>query len=147
MINSNTIRRRITRNLLVVNQLGAVSSLASIEIALIGIIIQMARIRQILTPSKGLKLVNDMIHGTNTQVDLIKWKEMHPSNSSGTVGKKYWRKFMQRHGDKIRSKRGQKYLLDRAANWSTYANFGDMYDHNIEEMQVVGVAVQREDPV
>ena len=41
---------------------------------------------------------------------------------------------MRRHGDRIRSKRGQKYSLDRS-NWSTYANFRDMYDHNIEEIE------------
>jgi len=65
---------------------------------------------------------------------------MHTSDFSGTVGKKYWRNFMRRHGDKIQSKRGQNYSLDRT-NWSTYANFGDMYDHNIEEMKVAGVVV------
>lgn len=53
---------------------------------------------------------------------------------------------MQRHGDKIQSKRSQKHSLDRT-NWSIYANFSDMYDHNIEEMEDSGVAVQREEPV
>ena len=81
-----------------------------------------------------------MIHGTNTQANLIKWKETHTSNSSDTVDKKYWRNFMRCHGDKIRSGRGKKYLLDRV-NWSTYANFGDMYDHNIEEMEVAGMVL------
>ena len=110
------------------------------------IIIQMARIRQSLSPSKGLKLVNDMIEGTELQEDLVKWKEIHTSNSSGTVVKKYWGNFMRRHGDIIRSKRGQKYSLDRS-NWSTYANFKDMYDHNIEEMEEAGVAKRRDIPV
>ena len=42
VINSDIIRRRVARNRLVVNHLGAVSSLASIEIVVVGIIIQMA---------------------------------------------------------------------------------------------------------
>ena len=146
MINSDTIKRSFARNCLVVNQLGTLSPLASIEIAVVGIIIQMAQIRQILAPSKGLKLVNDIIRGTNIQADLIKWNETHTSNSSGTVGKKYCRNFMRHHGDKIRSNRGQKYSLDRE-NWSIHANFGDMYNHYIEEMEVTGVAVQREESV
>jgi len=44
VINSDTIRRRVAWNRFVVNQLGAVFPLASIEIAVVGIIIQMARI-------------------------------------------------------------------------------------------------------
>lgn len=146
MIKSETIRKRVSRHRPIVNGRGDVTPLADIEDTVVSIIIKMARIRQSLTPSKGLKLVNDMIEGTDTQTKLIKWKEAHKSNCTGTVGRKYWRNFMKRHGHKIRSKRGQKYSLDRA-NWSTYANFKDMYDHNIEEMEVAGVAVRRTEPV
>jgi len=85
-----------------------------------------------------------MIRGGNTQADLIKWKETQPYNSTGTVGDKYCRNFMRRHGDKIGGKRGQKYSLGRT-NCSTYVNFGDIYDHNIEEMEAAGVAVRREE--
>ena len=87
VIKSDTIRRRISRRRPFVTQVGTVSPLASIEDAVVDIIIQMARIRQSLSPSKGLKLVNDMIEGTELQEDLVKWKEIHTSNSSGTVGK------------------------------------------------------------
>ena len=44
VINSNIIRRRVARNCLVMNQLGAVFPLASIDIVVSGIIIQMAPI-------------------------------------------------------------------------------------------------------
>lgn len=36
--------------------------------------------------------------------------------------------------------------MDRS-KWSTYANFTDMYDHNIEEIEVSGVAKWRNVPV
>ena len=145
-IKVDTIRRRVARDRPIISSLGSKSPLAAIEAAVVIIIIQMARIRRSLTPSNGLKLVNDMINGTDIQKDLIKWKEINTSNTSGSVGKKYWRNFMRRHGDKIISKRGAKYSLDRA-NWSTYSNFKDMYDHNYEEMEVAGVAKRRAEPV
>ena len=87
VIKCDTIRRRISRHRPFVTQVGTVSPLARIEDAVVDIIIQMARIRQSLSPSKGLKLINDMIDGTELQEELVKWKETHTSNSSGTVGK------------------------------------------------------------
>ena len=53
---------------------------------------------------------------------------------------------MKKHSDRIRSKRGQKYALDRA-NWTTYANFAEMYDHCYHEMEVAGVARKLDEPV
>ena len=129
VIKADTIRRRITRMRPHVLSTGCISPMISIEDSVVQIIIQMARIRQSLTPSKGLQLVNDMIHDTPLQTDLINWKEKHTCNVTGTLGRKYWRNFMRRHKDKIKSTRGAKYSLDRA-NWSTYKNFNDMYEHN-----------------
>ena len=146
VIKADTIRRRISRMRPHVLSSGGISPLISIEDSVVQIIIQMARIRQSLTPSKGLQLVNDMIHNTPLQTDLIKWKEKHTSNATGTLGRKYWKNFMRRHKDKIKSKRGAKYSLDRA-NWSTYTNFNDMYEHNYEEMEMAGVAVRLDEPV
>ena len=146
VIKADTIRRRISRMRPHVLSSGGISPLISIEDSVVQIIIQMARIRQSLTPSKGLQLVNDMIHNTPLQTDLIKWKEKHTSNATDTLGRKYWKNFMRRHKDKIKSKRGAKYSLDRA-NWSTYTNFNDMYEHNYEEMEMAGVAVRLDEPV
>lgn len=50
------------------------------------------------------------------------------------------------NGDKIRSKRGQNYSLDRAT-WYTHTNFKDMYDHNIEGTEVARAAKRRDVPV
>uniref|UniRef100_A0A7S2SC94 Uncharacterized protein n=1 Tax=Eucampia antarctica TaxID=49252 RepID=A0A7S2SC94_9STRA len=53
---------------------------------------------------------------------------------------------MNRLRHKIVSKCGQKYTLDRQ-NWTTYANFNDMYNHIIKEMVNAGVAVELSDLV
>ena len=77
------------------------SPLADIEPLIVGIILQMARIRQCLTPSKGLALINSIIEGTSVQEKLKKWKEKNTPNCVGTVGKGYWRLFLKRHKNQI----------------------------------------------
>ena len=135
-----TIRQRIKRDAVFTNGgRGHDSPLLPLEPTIVKIIIQMSRIRQCMTPSQGLKLVNCMIAGTPVQDDLILFKERICSNSNGTVGNSYLRGFMQRNGHKLVSKRGQKYELDRAA-WSTYHNFDQMYVQVGEEMVEAKVA-------
>ena len=53
---------------------------------------------------------------------------------------------MNRHKDRICSKRGQKYALDRE-NWTTWSNFDDMYTHYYHKMELAGVARRLEEPV
>jgi len=116
VVSPGTIRQRVLRDDLVVkhNQHGGhVSPLTDIEETVILIIIQMARIRQCLSPSTGLALVNSLIDGQPLQEALIKWKTKYSSNTLGTVGQKYWRGFMNRHKHRLVSVRGQKYELDR----------------------------------
>lgn len=66
--------------------------------------------------------------------------------SDGSIGQSYWQKFRKRHSDKICSKKGQKYELNRAA-WSTFASFSQMYTQIYEHMVEANVAVQLPDPV
>ena len=147
-ISSSAIRKRVQRNSLVSHHVagGQVSPLQKIEPIIIDIILQMARIRQCLSPSKGLKLVNSIIKGTNIQDELIKWKQKNTPNDCGTVGIGYWNKFLKRNKTKLVSRRGQKYELNRQ-NWTTYANFVHMYDHTISEMIECGVAIKLDTPV
>ena len=147
-ISSSAIRRRVHRNRLVNHHIagGQVSPLLKIEPLIVEIILQMARIRQCLCPSKGLQLVNSIIKGTKMQEELIKWKQTNTPNDCGTVGVGYWKSFLKRNKTKIVSRRGQKYELNRQ-NWTTYANFVHMYDHTISEMIDCGVAVRLDEPV
>ena len=88
MILPCAIRKRVERNSLVSRHLagGQVSPLLRIEPIIVSIIVQMARMRQCLTPSKGLLLVNSLISGTKIQQDLVEWKRTNTPNSTGTVG-------------------------------------------------------------
>ena len=117
-----------------------------IEPIIVDIILQMTMIGQCLTPSKALRLINDLIDSTNVQQDLIEWKRGNTSNGDGKVGKGYWYGFLKRHRDKLVSRRGQKYELNRQ-NWTTYSNFVSMYSHIIHEMLEAGVAEPLHEPI
>ena len=147
-ISPAVIRRRFYRGSIENNHLagGQESPLRAIEPIMVEIILQMARIRQCLTPSRALRLINDLIDGTKIQQDLIKWKETNTCNGHGKVGKGYWYGFLKRHRDKLVSRRGQKYELNRQ-NWTTYSNFANMYCHITHEMLEAGVAEPLPEPV
>ena len=142
------IRKRVLRNCLNNHHLagGQVSPLQKIEPIIVNIIVQMARMRQCLTPSKGLLLVNSLISGTNIQRELVKWKQTNTPNFTGTLGRGYWVNFMKRNRNKIVGKRGQKYELSRQ-NWTTYNNFVQMYNHIIDELVDAKLAVKLDNPV
>ena len=53
---------------------------------------------------------------------------------------------MRRHKNQIVSRRGAKYELNRQ-NWTTYANFSNMYNHAIDAMVEAGIAVKLDVPV
>ena len=141
------IRKRVVRNSLVNHHLagGQVSPLEKIEPIIVNIIVQMARMRQCLTPSKGLMLVNSLITGTRIQSELVAWKRNNTPNFTGTLGPGYWQNFMKRNKHKIVGKRGQKYELSRQ-NWTTYNNFVSMYNHIIDELVHANLAVKLETP-
>lgn len=147
-VSQSTIRLRIFRQKVIVktNQKGGhTSPLIDIEETVIQIVLQMARIRQCLSPSRGLSLVNSLIDGHELQQKLIEWKTKFSSNVKGSVGIKYWRAFMERNKHRLVSVRGQKYELDRQ-NWTTYANFVHMYRHCLDEMVTAGVARVLDEP-
>ena len=88
-IKTDFVRQRISRgNKFVVTTKGGVTtSLYALEPTIVTIIIQMARIRQCLSPSKAIELVNSIIKGMPIQNELVKWKKKHCFNALGTIGK------------------------------------------------------------
>ena len=142
-----TIKQRLHRKKIEIHHSpGHMSPLLPIEDTVIKIIIKLAEIRQCLTPSKGLALINSLISEQPIQKELVEWKKRYSNNEDGSVGKNYWRSFLKRNSHRIVSKRGQKYELDRQ-NWTTYANFVNMYDQCIDQMVRVGVAKKRDKAV
>ena len=93
------------------------------------------------TPSEAVQLINSLIEGTQVQRDLIWFKSKYSHGSTGKVGVGYWTAFKKRNKDKIRSKKGKRFELNRS-NWSTYRNFNQMYDQVYEHMVDAGLAVK-----
>ena len=94
-----TIRMRIQRNHSIVHHNhhgGLQSPLLELDDTVVNVALMMARIRQCLSPSKGLALVNSLINNQPIQQRLIDWKRKFSSNCDGTVGYKYWRGFMKK---------------------------------------------------
>ena len=146
VINKSTIRQRLKKkqNLMVyVDHPGHASPLSQIEPEIVAVLIQMAQIRQCLTPSQAIHLINSMIKGTPIQKELIQFKEKYSHGGDGCVGRGFWAGFKKRNGHLIRSKRGQKYELDRAS-WSTYSNFSQMYTQVYQQMVEARLAVEIE---
>ena len=74
----------------------------------------MARMRELLTSSESVQLINSMIAGTQAQIDLITFKSKSLFGEDRSVGVGYWNGFLKRNGHLICSKRGAKYELDRS---------------------------------
>jgi len=132
------------------NGSGQISPLLEIESQFVTIVVQMARIGDPLTPTVALELINDMIAGTKYQDLLKKWKQVHTIERDdyelGRVGYKYWLNFKKRNADKIVTRKGEKFELDRS-NWTTYHNFHQMYERFGDEMIYAKVAQLLPEPV
>ena len=151
-VSRDTIKRRVARkNIIIMNANGSgqVSPLLDVEPLFVSVLTQMSRIGDPLTPSRAIALINDLIDGTEYQTRLIEFKVKHSGQIDGeklgTVGYKYWANFKARNADKIVTRKGQKFELDRS-QWTTYMNFFAMYNRFADEMAYAKVASKFEEP-
>ena len=142
------IRSRVKKQRLLVLQShpGTQSPMVEYEMEFVNVITQMARMRECLSPSEAISLINSMIEGTQAQDRLIEFKKKHTFGVNDKLGFGYWQSFKRRNGHLICSKRGQKFELDRD-KWTTYHNFASMYTHDYEAMVDAGIARVLEEPV
>ena len=148
-ISSRTIKNRIQRDSLTTHH-GAKSSLEEVEVALIEICIQMGRIGQPLSCSEAITLMNDMIENTNTKQKLIEFQQSRKLGTygfeKGRVTTGCWRGFLRPHKDKLVTKRGENFALNRH-NWTTLPNIKQMYEVIYDEMVDACIAVSLQNPI
>ena len=142
-----TMRTRIKRGKL--DGKGRESPMVAIEPKLIKMILCMSNIKRSLNVSDGLKLANDLIKDTDTQLKLSNWKKLrkiHHNNLEdyNKVGVSYWHRFLQRYKHLLRSKVTSAYSVDRS-NFTTYLNFIDMY-HHIKKILLKSLIASKLDP-
>ena len=76
----STIRRKETRfnnAIITLMQGGHILSITKVENELVGLIIQIARIRYPMTPSNCLQLANDFVSETESEKDVIEFKNKY----------------------------------------------------------------------
>jgi hypothetical protein len=95
-------------------------------------------------------LINDLIKNTLHQECLIEWKHrqgiIQPPEELGKIGSNYWYAFLHRNADKIETKKGRKFEMNRS-KWSKYRNFKQMYYDIENEMVDAGITVQLDQPI
>ena len=87
---------------------GPKSPLQIYEHEFVQVMVKMAKMRQALSPSEGISLINNLIEGTQAQKDLIAFKEKCLFGDSSAVGVGYWRGFKKRNEHLICSKKRRK---------------------------------------
>jgi hypothetical protein len=129
---------------------GAKSPLEEVEVALVEICIQMGKIRQPLSCTEAIALMNDMIKNTNTKQKLIEFQQSRKLGTygfeKGKVTSGWWRGFLRRNEDKLVTKRGEKFAMNRH-DWTTLPNIKQMYEVIYDEMVDACVAVSLQIPI
>jgi hypothetical protein len=130
--------------------IGNRSPLHAVEEDFVNIFIMLGKIGSPVSCGHGLKLINDMISGTIHQKRLIQYKKdrglKQSEDEMKRVGTKYWYSFLSRYKNRIVSKKGRRFELNRS-KWTSYKNFYKMYEGVEEEMLDAGVAEKLPVPV
>ena len=120
---------------------GTLSPLEEAEKALVVICIQMQKIRQPISCSEGISLMNDLIKGTDIFDALKEFQMVRKLGGDdfeyGTATAGWWRGFHRRQGHKIVSKRGERFAKNRS-DWTKRSNLVVMYDVIYDEMVDAG---------
>lgn len=129
---------------------GTPSPLKDIEDALVEICVDMGRIYHPLTIPETIKLANDLISGTESENALLKMKAKQnkdlPIVDCKKVGRGWWEGFFKRHGEKLVTKRGEKFAHN-GADWTKEVYIRQMYDRIYDNLVTAKVAKRLEEPV
>ncbi len=124
-------RLRPGRKVLVGNR-GPVSPMVTVEAHVVDWILQLAAMRQPVTPKMALQLINSIIKGTGVEDMVCEWKKKHLKESEidedtgPLLGHKYWLNFMKRH-PQLKSKNALCFDSLRD-DWCTVSNVAQMYE-------------------
>ena len=133
---------------------GHVSPLLAVEAHFVDIILQLSAMRQPLTASGALTVINSLVETSNMQGEIMKWKannlpdekdDEEGRTNQAYLGAAYWRNFKKRHPE-LKTKRAVRFDSKRE-DWCNYDNFKKMYDCVYAAMVNGRVAIQLEEEV
>jgi hypothetical protein len=105
---------------------GHVSPMIGVEVHLVDVILQLASMRQPLTATAALNLINSMVEKSKVEKEVIEWKNQNlppcaEGQNTAYLGKSYWRNFKKRH-PVLKTQRAVQFDSKRE-DWCTYENF------------------------
>ena len=137
-INKSKIIMHAFRNNPLVVQLagGRLSPMLGVEPQFIAIVVNMRKFCPIITDTQVFRLANSLIKEKPIENEIREWKthNLFTNNNlwlcanGATLWVGYWRGFIARNSRLIKSKRGQKFSVERL-KWTTYQNYNQLYDH------------------
>ena len=94
--------------------------------------------------------MNDMMENTNSKQKLIEFQQSRRLGAygfeKGKVTSGWWRGFLRRNKDKLVTKRGENFALNRH-DWTTLPNIRQMYKVIYDEMVDACIAVSLQIPI
>jgi hypothetical protein len=149
----NTARKRIKHHTKLDHNsipISCQSPLHDAEDDIINFLVALSKIGSPVSCGEAVYLINDLINNTIHQDCLIAWKHKQGikqlPDEIGRIGSKYWYSFLERNKQKIETKKGRKFELDRS-NWTKYRYFKSMYEDIEKELVDAKVAVRLDEPV
>ena len=125
-----------------------VTPMTKVEPILAALCIKLVRSGTPLDQASFLELATSLVEGTPTE-ELIKEHKQrckHDINNTRLLGVRYYRSFLKRHGDKIKSMKASKKDNNRSL-WGTYRNMLIVYEVIYAELTRSGVAEVLHEPV
>ena len=144
-----TIRSHLKeKRQIVVEQEGNTSPLIRLENIAVKLLIKCGEMNQPLSCEQGLQLIRSLVEKDTTKDEIVSWikKNCHPkSDEDDLIGIGYWRNFMKRNKDKLKSKRGKLFPQSRD-DWCTFENLKEMYNMIYDLLTKSGVAKVMDTP-
>ena len=149
-LNKQTLLTRVKRGNLSATGRGLNSPMIALEAHFLDTILELAAMRQPVTTTDAVSLINSMVSTSNLSNEIVEWKKKHlpgdfESDESAHLGKKYWQNFKKRHPE-IKQKKGVRFDANRE-DWCNIENFQSMYDHVYSAMVRSKVAIELEEEV
>ena len=115
-MNRSTIVNRVSQKM--GHRHGRVSPMLAIEPYMVELIHQLARMRNPISVSDGLRLANSLISGTKIGDSVNSWRQTHSSayrsNKNPKLGMGYWTGFIKRNKELVTARLGVKFESKRA---------------------------------
>ena len=144
-LKAGTIKNRADRNNPTGHNAQSTSPLAYIDKYLVGFCIRLSRMGKSLNKQLVTEIARDMIKDTEIAANYAKHIGK-PMTSTITPGDSWYKNFMKRNSDKIKTSKENIMDVNRKT-YCTKENFANMYDRVYHHMTEAGVAIKLDEEI